>query len=136
MSRYEEIPHTADWSFHVVGATLNELFQNAAYAMFEMEGIRPDVFSNEIVRVVNIAGIDYESLFINWLSELIYLQEANQEGYYYFLVEILPKFNLRGQVRGQPLDDSVVKLIKGVTYHKLEIKETKHGWETTVVVDV
>jgi SHS2 domain-containing protein len=135
MSHFEEIPHTADWSFRVYGNSLNELFQNAAYAMAEMEGIRPDVFTPEIVRVVSVSGIDIETLFVNWLSELVYLQESNREGYYYFLVETLPRFNLRAQIRGQPLTH-VAKLIKGVTFHNLKIKETKNGWEAVVVMDV
>jgi SHS2 domain-containing protein len=135
MKRFEELSHTADWSFRVYGRTLKELFENAAYAMFELEGIHADSLTPEIVRVVQVSGIDYESLLVAWLNELLYLQESNQEGYYYFWVEFLPKFSLRAQIRGQPLT-KVVKIIKAVTYHNLKIEETPNGWEATVVVDV
>lgn len=135
MKRFEEIPHTADWSFRAYGQTLAELFENAAYAMFEMEGIHANWETPEIVRVLNVSGSDYESLLVNFLSELLFMQESNQEGYYYFRVEILPKLYLRAQVRGQALTDAV-KLIKAVTYHNLKIEEIREGWRATVVVDV
>jgi SHS2 domain-containing protein len=135
MKRFEEIPHTADWSFRAFGNDLKELFENAAYAMFEMEGIHADAMIPEVVRIISVHGFDPESLLVNWLSELIYLQESFQEGYYYFLVELLPRSTLRAQIRGQPLID-VGKIIKAVTYHNLEIKQTKEGWEAVVVVDV
>ncbi|MCL5950591.1 MAG: archease, partial [Chloroflexi bacterium] len=77
MKRFEEIPHTADWSFRAFGRDRRELFENAAYAMFAMEGaIPPQGQTPEIVREVQVTGIDWESLLVNWLSELLYLQES------------------------------------------------------------
>ena len=135
MKRFEEIPHTADWSFRAFGSDLKELLENAAYAMFELEGIHADTNTSEVVRVVSVYGSDPESLLVNWLSELVYLQETFQEEYYYFLVELLPRYSLRAQIRGQPLTVAV-RMIKAVTYHNLTIKQTPAGWETVVVVDV
>ena len=135
MKRFEEIPHTADWSFRAFGSDLKELLENAAYAMFELEGIHVDINTSEVVRVFTVNGFDPESLLVNWLSELVYLQETFQEGYYYFLVELLPRNTLRAQIRGQPLT-AAVRIIKAVTYHNLTIKQTPSGWEAVVVVDV
>ena len=38
MKRFEEIPHTADWSFRAFGKDIPELFENAAFAMFALQG--------------------------------------------------------------------------------------------------
>ena len=135
MKRFEEIPHTADWSFRAFGRDLNELFENAAHALFAMQGARAKENSSETPQVVQVSGIDYESLFVNWLSELLYLQESQHQVYVRFQIESLTPTSLRAQIFGLPLVH-IDKLIKAVTYHNLKIEQTVDGWEAVVVVDV
>lgn len=135
MKRFEEIPHTADWSFRAFGRDLNELFENAAHALFAMQGARAKENSSETPQVVEVSGIDYESLFVNWLSELLYLQESQHQVYVRFQIESLTPTSLRAQIFGLPLVH-IDKLIKAVTYHNLKIEQTVDGWEAVVVVDV
>ncbi len=138
MKRFEEIPHTADWSFRAFGRDLRELFANAAHALFAMEGAampsQPGS-APEIERTVAVSGIDYESLLVNWLSELLYLQESNRETYHRFDVQELSPTELRARVHGTP-GIEIDKVIKAVTYHGLKIQETPQGWEAVVIVDV
>jgi SHS2 domain-containing protein len=134
MKRFEEIPHTADWSFRAFGGDLNELFENAARAIFALEGdARSD--GPEIAREVQVNGIDHESLLVNWLSELLYLQESHREVYHHFHIEALTPTTLRAHIQGTP-SQVIDKVIKAVTYHNLKIEQTANGWETVVVVDV
>lgn len=137
MKRFEEIPHTADWSFRAFGRDLRELFENAAFAMFAMEGAitRPQGDAPEIECVVEVTGIDYEALLVNWLSELLYLQETHRETYHRFHVATLSPNALRAQVFGAPIG-KIDKIIKAVTYHNLKIQQTPNGWQAVVVVDV
>ena len=135
MKRFEEIPHTADWSFRAFGKDLRELFENAAFALFALEGAQARADADEIARVVEVSAIDYESLLVNWLTELLWLQESHHETYQRFHVETLSPTALRAQVFGAPLSH-LDKIIKAVTYHNLEIKQTAKGLETVVVVDV
>jgi len=142
MKRFEEIPHTADWSFRAFGQDLRELFENAAFAMFAMEGadmscdaLGKCVATDEITRVVQVNGIDYESLLVNWLTELLYLQESHHELYQRFQIELLSPTALRAQAFGQPIT-RIDKIIKAITYHNLKIEQTPNGWEAVVVVDV
>lgn len=151
MKRFEEIPHTADWSFRAYGQNLTELFENAAYAMFELEGAPPLVISREqsdreisqgangiqnfVARAVNVTGIDYESLLVNWLTELLWLQESNRETYHRFQIETLTPTALRAHVFGAPMTQ-LNKVIKAVTYHNLKIEEIQQGFQVTIVVDV
>jgi SHS2 domain-containing protein len=79
--------------------------------------------------------MDYESLLVNWLTELLWLQESHHETYQRFNIETLSPTALRAQVFGTPMT-GVDKIIKAVTYHNLEIKQTREGWQVVVVVDV
>ncbi|MGE5263690.1 MAG: archease [Acidobacteriota bacterium] len=136
--RYEEIPHTADWSFRAYGHDLNELFENAAYAMFALEGaIPPDAESRmpEVTRVVEASGIDYESVLVNWLNELLYLQDTHQETFFRFQVDDLSPETLRARVYGRS-NANIDKLVKAATYHNLKIEQTPGGWQAVLVVDV
>lgn len=161
MKRFEEIPHTADWSFRAFGKDLRELFENAAFAIFTMQGATSVVISREqgdreiskahdeisrrdaarndnqefTPRTVGVSGIDYESLLVNWLTELLWLQESNHETYQRFQIDALSPTELRAQVFGAPITQ-LDKIIKAVTYHNLKIEQTTSGWEVTVVVDV
>ena len=136
MKRFEEIPHTADWSFRAFGRDLRELFENAAFAMFSLEGAIPlPEGAAEISRRVAVEGIDYESLLVNWLSELLYLQEQERETYQRFQIETISPTALQATIFGTPRG-KIEKIIKAATYHNLQIKQMADGWEVVVVVDV
>ncbi len=135
IKRFEEIPHTADWSFRAFGEDLRALFENAAHALFALQGARAREHAPEIARVVAVSAIDYEALLVNWLTELLWLQESQRETYARFHIEALSPTGLRAQVFGAPLAH-LDKIIKAVTYHNLEIKQTAEGWQATIVVDV
>lgn len=133
MSRFEEIDHTADWAFRAYGSTLKELFENAAYALFALEGAldTPPTLSRE----VQAQGIDLEALLVNWLSELLFLQETRRETYQKFEITSLSDTALTAAVRGAHTQP-ITKFIKAVTYHDLKIEQTDKGWQATIVVDV
>ncbi|MBI5650557.1 MAG: archease [Chloroflexi bacterium] len=135
MKLFEEIPHTADWSFRAFGRDLRELFANAAHAIFAMQGARADDAANEIERVIELNAMDREALFVTWLSELLWLQEAHREVYTHFEIESLSETDLRATAFGKPRV-AMDKIIKAATYHNLKIEQTQDGWQAVVVVDV
>jgi SHS2 domain-containing protein len=132
--RYEQLEHTADLALRVYGRTLRQLFANAAYAMFSqlanLERIVPTV-----QREVSVEGIDYESLLVNWLNELLYLQDTRREAYVAFEIHMLLRRRLQATVRGAQTENADT-IIKAATYHDLSISKT-HGWYmSTIVFDV
>ncbi len=133
MDRYEEIEHTADWAFRAYGSTLQELYENAAYALFALEGAldTPSTFTREI----HVQGIDREALLVNWLSELLFLQETKRETYQKFHITNLSDTTLDAIAHGARTQP-ITKFIKAVTYHDLNIEQTEKGWQATIVVDV
>ncbi len=112
---------------------MSELFENAAYALFTLEGVTG--VPTTVTREVDVNGIDYESLLVNWLSELLYLQETRGETYARFTVEDISSTSLRAKIQGAP-SGPLNKFVKAITYHDLKIEQTPGGWEATVVVDV
>ncbi|MCI0478523.1 MAG: archease [Anaerolineales bacterium] len=135
MKRFEEIPHTADWSFRAFGRDQRELFENAAHAIFALEGARARADANETARDVFVTALDYESLLVNWLTELLWLQESHREMYRHFDITALSPTELRAQVFGAPFIE-LNKIIKAVTYHNLKIEQMAERWQVTIVVDV
>ncbi len=134
MKRFEEIPHTADWSIRAFGRELPELFQNAAYAIFAMQGIEANG-PNEKARRVSVSGIDYPSLLVNWLNELLFLQESERMAYSRFEIKAISPQALEADVYGGPIK-KIDKVVKAVTYHNLKIEQTPEGWRAILVMDV
>ncbi len=135
MKRFEEIPHTADWSFRAFGRDLRELFANAAHALFELEGAAAKPNAPRVTRRVQVDGIDYEAVLVNWLNELLYAQEHYRETYAEFRIETLTPTALSAEIIGAPRA-RMDKIIKAVTFHNLKIEQTREGWQAVLVVDV
>ena len=124
--RYEELDHTADVGIRAYGATLEELFANAAAGMFSL------ITDLEKVRAVGEVGVkvqgdDPGSLMVNWLSELLFLHETQHLLLSEFEVA-LDGLSLAGRARGERIDKrrhTLNLVVKAVTYHKLRIEPEK-----------
>lgn len=133
MNRYEEIDHTADWAFRAFGGDLQELFRNAAYALFALEGALDA--QSTLTREIHVTAMDREALLVKWLNELLFLQETEHETYQEFEITSLTDTELRATIHGTQAQ-SLTKMIKAVTFHDLNIEQTAKGWQATLVVDV
>jgi SHS2 domain-containing protein len=132
--RFEELEHTADLALKVYGRSLKEVFANAAYGMFslmaDLERLEPT-----ISHAISLESLDYDALLIDWLNELLYLHEVEEEIYTRFEIEALSSTALSATVRGIKTIASKLA-VKAATFHDLEIRETEDGYLTTVVFDV
>ena len=134
MQRFEEVEHTADWAFRAHGRDLAQLFANAAHGMFELQGGAAEG-KTSVAREIAVSGVDRETLLVNWLNELLYLQETQHESYSRFEILEISDTHLRACVHGwQHWPQG--RTIKAVTFHYLEVKPSATGWEATIVVDV
>jgi len=131
---YYEIEHTADWAIRVRGATLPELFVNAATGMY---GLMADLaaVTPGLERAIAVKGVDAEALLVNWLNELVYHTEIDGEVFCEFHVASLEPTHLRATARGSR-GIQLKKQIKAVTFHNLQIISTDTGYEVTLVFDV
>jgi SHS2 domain-containing protein len=82
---------------------------------------------------------DITGLLVNWLNEIIYLQEVDDMLYKRFEIKRLEKDYLEAEVWGERFnpDKHVIKgEVKAATYHQVEIKEEKGIWKIKVIFDV
>jgi len=131
---FEEVEHTADWSFRARGRDLAELFSNAARALSYLEEL-PRGGTEAVAREVEVEGFDTETLLVNWLNELLYLGQAKAETYDRFEISSIADGHLRAQAHGYRVPGAT-RRIKAVTFHNLNVTRGPEGWEATVVVDV
>jgi SHS2 domain-containing protein len=131
---YEVVEHTADIALRVHGASLTELFANAALGMFAQMADLGRV-PESVQRSVQVEGNDQESLLVAWLSELLYLRETNSEAYARFEVRFPSPGTLEGVASGGPWHE-FDRPVKAVTFHDLHIRQKKGAYEVTVVFDV
>ncbi len=131
---FVEVEHTADWAIRVRGKTLSELFINVAIGMYSLVVDLPPKKA-EIERMVEVEGADPETLLINWLNELLYHTEMDNEVFSEFEMECFEETRLRATVRGNHTKQ-LKKQIKAATFNDLCIIPTENGYEATVVFDV
>ena len=129
---HELIEHTADVGLHVWAPTLEEVFAEAAVALIRTMG---DGAGPGVSQEVALDAPDLESLFVDWLSEVLFLFEARQ---------IVPKAvrvridrercRLDATVDGVRAETFVQEgpAVKAITYHGLTLSET----DATVYLDV
>jgi SHS2 domain-containing protein len=132
-SGYQEQPHTADWALQVWAPTLIELLRQAALGMYALMRARLQAEPRATYRF-EIAAPDRETLLITFLAELLYFTQRDEVGLDRFELA-LEGDRLSAEVEGAPLE-AIAKEIKAVTYHKLVVRETERGLETTIVFDV
>lgn len=99
------VEHTADLALRIFAQGLDELFVNAAQAMFsQIEPRGTEQGTAPVEREVRVQGLDRESLLVNWLNELLYLHETRREVYSDFTIRALhcPRLPGRGTEQDAP----------------------------------
>lgn len=137
MPRYEVLSHTADTGVVVYGATMTELFENAAFAMFDLMFGIGDLRGVERVNV-EVAATTVEELLVDWLSTLLFEAETRDLALCSFGIDTLGDGRLSGWASGISSSDLELRgaPIKAITYHDLAIEEIPNGWSARAVFDV
>ncbi len=138
MKKYEIFDHTADMGVRVFGRTVEEVFVNAAYALFDQWTDLRKV-RKQISQEISVQGSDREDLLIRWLGELLFLGESRGFLFKEFTIRHLDSTSLKAVARGEIFDPSRHRFkaeIKAVTYHQTEVKEVDGKWEGRVILDI
>jgi SHS2 domain-containing protein len=126
------VDHTSELELEIEAPTEEEVFADALAAFAELVG---DGTGERASRVVEIEAGDHALLLVEWLSELVYLAEAEQLVPERATSLELGEGSLHATVegsRGQPRN-----LVKAVTLHRLELRrDDRVGWRARVVLDV
>jgi SHS2 domain-containing protein len=130
---------TADVAFIAYGKDLNELFANAALAMFEVM-INTKQVERKTEEKVFAEGYDLESLMFNWLNELLYVSDSKNLAFSKFDVKVDDKnFKLEAICKGEeinPKKHETRTVVKAATYHQMKIWKENDVWKAQVILDI
>ena len=130
--KFEFFDVTADVGYVAYGDTLQESFENAALAMFEVitdtSRVKPSITKN-----IRVKSEDEKALLYDWLSELLFVHDTEFLVFSSFDVKIKDKtekgekiYLLEAQVAGEEFDPAVHESrdeVKAVTFHMMNIKK-------------
>jgi SHS2 domain-containing protein len=130
---HREVEHTADCGLEVWAPDLPGLMEEAARGLFGLMGVKISEESR-CHRQLEIGADDREQLLVSFLEELLFIADSEDLAFDGFLLNLVDT-NLLARLEGGFIV-SRTKEIKAVTYHYLEIVETKRGLKTSIVFDV
>jgi SHS2 domain-containing protein len=138
--RFLEGVAIADIAFEAYGNTLEEMFESSAQAIFEAMVDLETVEEKEPEKI-RLDSERIEDLLFDWLSELVYLKDAQSFLFKGFEVQIKQNsgYRLEAVAKGEKIDPAKHHLrvdVKAVTYHMLEVKRMENQWKAQVILDI
>ena len=137
MKNFEYFDVTADIGFRSYGKNLNEAFENAGLAIFNIISDTEDINPTDEISF-EITSEDEVSLLYDYLEELLFYHEVEFMLFSEFHVEIDENLHLKATIKGEPInwDKHERKTeIKAITFHKMHVKKTDFV-ELQAIVDL
>jgi SHS2 domain-containing protein len=138
MTMFETFDHTADLGLRIVAPNFQLLLEEAGRGLFSL--IVEDLSSIHETSEFQftISGEDREYLLFDFLRELLYRFDAEQQLASRFEVTLLPT-GLSCRAWGECLEPSRHALsheVKAITYHGLSVQQLPDHWVAEVIVDI
>jgi len=134
--KYEILEHPADLKIRAFGKTKEELFFNMMIGM--NENMKPEIKEpiEKTKRNIKIESPDLDSLFVDFLSDVLYLSQANKEIYFDVKFIKFTDTEIEAELFGQKVE-RFNEDIKAVTYHQLDARQREDStWEATILFDI
>jgi len=134
---YETFEHEADIGIKGFGRTIEEAFENGAMAMFSIMMELARVEAKDEVKI-HCSAPDEETLFVEWLNELLAQSSLKEMAFSDFKVETLDEGELHGYALGEKLDQEKHRVkveVKAATYSMLKVYKNKI-YTAQCIVDV
>ena len=137
---YELLDHEADIGIRGYRNTIEEAFENGAKAMFSVMIDLDEVNPQKNVEI-KCEAPDLETLFIEWLNELLTKKDIEEMSFSEFKVKINKNdlYTLKGVASGERFDQKKHKPkieVKAATYSGLKIGKKDEKIYIQCVVDV
>lgn len=140
--RFEFLEHTADVYIAAYGATLEETFENAALATFEVMTDTRKI-AHKIEDTVKVEAPDEQALLYSWLEQLLVNFETKGNLYSSFKIPKIEKtekgFTLTARISGEPFNPEKHPQkvgIKAITYHRMEIDKKPGKVVVKFILDI
>lgn len=135
---YSLFNHTADLGLMVRANSCEELFKNAGLAIMDLM-ILNKLHKPGVKRDISINGNDLPDLMVKWLSELLYLFEGERLITTGININSLCPSNINSTIDIVEFDNrhhEVLREIKAVTYHQIEVIDKGGLWIARVIFDL
>ncbi len=139
--KYEYLEHTADARFRAHGETIEEAFENAAEAMFNVMIDTSDVPCRTSIPI-EVEANDLDMLVVEWLSDLLYHFEVDFIVFSKFVVIGITNldgvYSLSATACGESIDldkHTFETEVKAVTYNNLSVMQSEGKTTVQVTVD-
>jgi len=135
---HETFEHTADLGLRIRAPSLDQLFVEAAEALFSAIVENLDAVAPKQRVDVQLEGDDRALLLFDWLNELLYRFDTEHMVFGKFEVQI-NNGTMKASAWGEPLEPSRHSLgheVKAITYHGLRVEKEENGWLAEVIVDI
>ena len=146
--KYEYFDVTADIGFYAYGKSLEEVYENAGLAMFDVITDIGKVKKDE-VEEFEIVSEDLVSLLYDYLEELLFLQDTELLFFSDFKVNIekiedknsshLENYKLTCCAYGEEINWDVhahKSEVKAITFHKMCVKEEEGIFKLRAILDL
>lgn len=135
---FDLLDHTADLGIIVRGESLQELFEAAARSMMSIMVICRS--SNNIEsETLSVLGDDLPDLMVRWLGEILYLFEGEKRVLADVRIDHISPSSIDATLKTFPFDPNVHEIlreIKAVTYHQIEVYQRGDHWKARVIFDL
>ena len=139
---YEFLPNVAlaDTAFRVKADTWSQLFVGASDALTSVMVELADLKQKRRIPI-DLSAPTVGELLYDWLSELVYLKDAEAFLVRSAKVDVLPGalWQVRGELIGDTIEPSRQKLgqdVKAVTYHLFDVAQKGPDFLAQVVLDI
>ncbi len=136
---YRLLDHTADLGLEIWAVTKEELFVEAAKAVYAEMLEDPSAVEPRLKEEAELEEEGLEFLLREWLNWLIYKADVEKVLFSDFQVKELTDNKLAVELKGErfsPKRHKFKRALKSVTYHNLCVKEEPWGWVATVIIDI
>lgn len=138
MKKFEYFDVTADIGFYAFGNTLNESFENAGLAIFNIISNTNNISPEKSIEF-EITSEDDVSLLYDYLEELLFYHEVEFMLFSEFIIEIEKTdddYHLKAIIKGEDINWDKHERdceIKAITFHQMEVNMSDDVWLKAIV---
>ncbi len=135
---FQILEHTADVGVRSWGPSVEEAFAQATLGLLGIVGVwQPDASGETRREEITLEGRDLGALLVDWLGEVLYLQDAHDVVISGFEVTQVDDRRAAGWVEVAPRPQEIEgTAVKAVTYHQLSVERVDSRWVATVYLDI
>jgi SHS2 domain-containing protein len=135
---FEILEHPSDLGIEARGTSMEEAFTHAALGLMSVIAGSSKIEASE-ERSISLRALDRENLLVRWLTEILYLSDAEKFLTADAKIYMMNDTALKATLAGQPYNPSIHELnldVKAITYHHLKVEKTDETWIVRVFVDI